>query len=109
MAMLSNFDLIRRVRLFSMLTPEQAQTVANTYLAMERGLTILPVINKIDLPNAAVEEVRGQIEDILAIGAEDAFLVSAKTGQGVPELLEAVARLGRRVGRWFASAGREDF
>jgi GTP-binding protein LepA len=68
----------------------EAQTVANTYLAAERGLTIIPVINKVDLPNADVAGVRRQIEDILAIESENTLLVSAKTGQGVEALLEAI-------------------
>jgi GTP-binding protein LepA len=70
----------------------EAQTVANTYLAIDRGLEIIPVINKVDLPNANIEMAKKQIEDILALSADDVVLVSAKTGQGVPELLEAVAR-----------------
>lgn len=68
----------------------EAQTVATTYLAMERNLEILPVVNKVDLPNANVEETKKQIEDILAISMEDALLVSAKTGKGVEAVLEAV-------------------
>jgi len=68
----------------------EAQTVANTYLAVERGLQIVPVLNKIDLPNAVVDEVVTQIEDILTIEGHDALLVSAKTGEGVDEVLEAI-------------------
>lgn len=68
----------------------EAQTVATTHLAMERNLEILPVVNKVDLPNANVEETKKQIEDILAISMEDALLVSAKTGKGVEAVLEAV-------------------
>jgi len=68
----------------------EAQTVANTYLAIDRGLEIIPVINKVDLPSADVPEVRRQIEEILTIHAEDALLVSAKTGLGVEALLEAI-------------------
>jgi GTP-binding protein LepA len=70
----------------------EAQTVANTYLASERGLTIIPVINKIDLPNADIPAVLKQIEDILAIGAEDSLRVSAKTGLGVDAVLEAIVQ-----------------
>jgi GTP-binding protein LepA len=70
----------------------EAQTVATTYLAMERELEIVPVINKVDLPNANVEETKKQIEDILAISMDDALLVSAKTGEGVEAVLEAVIR-----------------
>ena len=68
----------------------EAQTVANTHLAIERGLTIIPVINKIDLPNANVDAVRMQIEEILTIEAQDAISVSAKTGEGVADVLEAI-------------------
>ena len=68
----------------------EAQTIANAYLAIDAGLEIIPVINKIDLPNAMIEESRAQIEDMLGLPAEDALLISGKTGQGVPELLEAV-------------------
>ena len=68
----------------------EAQTVANAHLAGGRGLAIVPVINKIDLPNADVDEVRRQIEDVLAIPADDALLISAKTGDGVPPVLEAI-------------------
>ncbi|MCK5850418.1 MAG: translation elongation factor 4, partial [Kiritimatiellae bacterium] len=68
----------------------EAQTVANTYMAMERNLEIIPVINKIDLPNANVDEVCRQIEDILAISTENVLLVSAKTGEGIDAVLEAI-------------------
>ncbi|MFH0878718.1 MAG: translation elongation factor 4 [Lentisphaerota bacterium] len=70
----------------------EAQTVAHTYLAMEQGVTIIPVLNKIDMPSANVEEVKKQIEDILAISTADCLMVSAKTGQGVPEVLEALVK-----------------
>jgi GTP-binding protein LepA len=65
----------------------QAQTVANAYAAIEVGLEILPVINKIDLPSARPVEVAEEIEQVLGFRAEDATLVSAKTGQGVDELI----------------------
>jgi GTP-binding protein LepA len=68
----------------------EAQTVSNTYLAMENNLEILPVLNKIEMPNADIDEVSQQIEDILAIDATDALQVSAKTGFGVEDVLEAV-------------------
>ncbi|MGN0034660.1 MAG: translation elongation factor 4 [Coriobacteriales bacterium] len=68
----------------------QAQTVANALIAMNNNLEIIPVINKIDLPAADVERVRAEIEDGLAIPADDAILTSAKTGEGVKELLEAI-------------------
>ena len=68
----------------------EAQTVANVHLAHKEGLTLIPVINKIDLPSADIPGVKRQLEEILAIPAEEAILVSAKTGQGIPEVLEAV-------------------
>ena len=68
----------------------EAQTVANVHLATNQGLTIIPVINKIDLPNANVEETKRQIEDILAISADSVVLASAKTGVGIKEILRAV-------------------
>ncbi len=70
----------------------EAQTVANVHLAMKQKLTIVPVINKVDLPNADVPTVKKQLEDILAIPADEAVLASAKTGLGVPEVLEAIVR-----------------
>jgi GTP-binding protein LepA len=66
----------------------QAQTVANAYAAIEAGLEIIPVINKIDLPSARAVEVAEEIEQVLGFRAEDAILVSAKTGQGIDELIE---------------------
>jgi GTP-binding protein LepA len=80
----------------------EAQTVANTHLAVERGLEIIPVINKIDLPNADIDGVARQVEDVLAVGMEDAIHVSAKTGAGIPGLMEAVVRRIRPPG------GRDD-
>ncbi len=71
----------------------QAQTVANTYLALEHGLEILPVLNKTDLPGADVEGVCRQVEEALALPMEHAARVSAKTGAGVPELLEQIVAL----------------
>ena len=68
----------------------EAQTVSNTYLANDNGLTIMPVLNKIEMPNADIDEVCQQIEDILAIEATDALQVSAKKGIGIEEVLEAV-------------------
>src|SRR6266513_1324713 len=67
----------------------EAQTVANTFLAAGHNLTILPVINKIDLPAAQPDFAKEQIETVLAIPAEDALLISAKSGLGVDEVLEA--------------------
>jgi GTP-binding protein LepA len=68
----------------------EAQTVANLHLAMEQDLTIIPIINKIDLPAADVDKCRKQLEDILAIPAEDAIPASAKMGIGIEEILEAI-------------------
>jgi GTP-binding protein LepA len=68
----------------------EAQTVANTFLAAGNNLTILPVINKIDLPAAQTEFVKEQIETVLAIPASDALLISAKSGIGVEDVLEAI-------------------
>jgi len=68
----------------------EAQTVANTYLALDHDLEIIPVINKIDLPNADIASVTRQVEDVLTISMEQPLLVSAKTGEGVEDVLEAV-------------------
>ncbi|HOO96258.1 MAG TPA: translation elongation factor 4 [Caldisericia bacterium] len=71
----------------------EAQTLANAYLAIDANLEIIPVINKIDLPHAMVDETKMQIEDMLGISAENALLVSAKSGEGVEELLEQLIEL----------------
>ena len=68
----------------------EAQTVANAEIAVANGLELIPVLNKIDLPNADPEGALREIEDIVGIPATDALRVSAKTGEGVEELLEAV-------------------
>ena len=68
----------------------EAQTLANVYLALDHNLEIIPVINKIDLPSADVEKVKREIEEVIGIDAQDAVLVSAKSGEGVPEVLEAI-------------------
>jgi GTP-binding protein LepA len=68
----------------------EAQTVANTYLAVENGLELIPVINKVDLPGAEPELVAGEIADLLGSDPEDALWISAKTGEGVVEVLEAI-------------------
>ncbi len=70
----------------------EAQTVANCYTAIEQGVEVLPVLNKMDLPQAEPERVIAEIEDIIGIPARDALRVSAKTGEGVEEILEAVIR-----------------
>jgi GTP-binding protein LepA len=73
----------------------EAQTVSNANLAMNSNLDIIPVINKIDLPSAHPEEVKEEIEEDLAIPADDALLVSGKTGEGIHDLLEAIVYLVR--------------
>ena len=70
----------------------EAQTVANTYLALEHNLEIIPVINKIDLPASEPEKVKEQIEDIIGIDSSDAVLASAKEGIGTKEILEAIVK-----------------
>jgi GTP-binding protein LepA len=80
----------------------EAQTVANCYTATEQGVEVVPVLNKIDLPAADPERTRQEIEDVIGIDARDAVLVSAKTGQGVEDILEAV------IHRVPAPRGRED-
>lgn len=71
----------------------EAQTLANVYLALEHDLTIIPVINKIDLPNADVERVKKEIEDIVGIPTDNAILTSARTGEGITDVLEAIVNL----------------
>jgi GTP-binding protein LepA len=68
----------------------EAQTVANVHLATKQNLVIIPVINKIDLPNADISTVKKQLEDVLAIPADEAILASAKAGLGIEEILEAI-------------------
>lgn len=68
----------------------QAQTLANVHLAIDRNLEIMPVINKIDLPNADVEEVRRQIEEVIGLDASDAICCSAKSGIGIEEILDRI-------------------
>jgi GTP-binding protein LepA len=70
----------------------EAQTLANVYLALENNLHILPVLNKIDLPSAQPEAICEQIEAVIGLETENALFVSAKTGQGVREVLEAIVR-----------------
>jgi GTP-binding protein LepA len=70
----------------------EAQSVANCYTAIEQGLEVLPVINKIDLPSADADRVTREIEEIIGIEAQDGARVSAKTGEGVPELLQLLVR-----------------
>jgi GTP-binding protein LepA len=70
----------------------EAQTLANTYLALHHNLEIIPVINKIDLPAAEPERIREQIEQVVGLPADDALLVSAKSGLGIHDVLEAVVQ-----------------
>ncbi len=70
----------------------EAQTLANTYLAVDHGLEILPVINKIDLPSAEPDRIKGEIEDIIGIPADEAPLISAKTGLNVEQVLEQIVK-----------------
>jgi GTP-binding protein LepA len=74
----------------------EAQSVANCYTAIDLGLEVLPVLNKIDLPSAEPERVIREIEEIIGLDAEDALRVSAKTGEGIPDLLEMLVRRCRR-------------
>ena len=80
----------------------QAQTLANVYLALEQDLTIIPVVNKIDLPVAMPEAVARELSEVIGFDADEILFVSAKTGEGVPELLEAV------IDRIPAPGGQDD-
>ena len=71
----------------------EAQTLANVYMALEHNLEIVPVINKIDLPSARPDEVRGEIEEIIGLDASQAPLISAKAGIGIDEVLESVVTM----------------
>jgi GTP-binding protein LepA len=68
----------------------EAQTVANTYLAIENGLELIPVLNKVDLPGAEPERVAGEVSDLLGVDPDEILKISAKTGEGVAEVLEAI-------------------
>ncbi len=68
----------------------EAQSVANCYTAVEMGLEVVPVLNKIDLPTADIDKVKAEIEAVIGIHADDAIAISAKTGQNVPDVLEAI-------------------
>ena len=70
----------------------EAQTLANVYLALDHDLDVMPVINKIDLPSAEPQRVINEIEDIIGIEAQDAPLISAKTGQNVEQVLESIVQ-----------------
>src|SRR5262244_3097748 len=68
----------------------EAQTLANVYQALDNNHEIVPVLNKIDLPAAEPEKIKQQIEDVIGLDASDAVMISAKTGEGVPDVLEAI-------------------
>ncbi|HOT32128.1 MAG TPA: translation elongation factor 4 [Petrotogaceae bacterium] len=70
----------------------EAQTVTNTYLAIENDLEIIPVLNKIDLPNANIEESLLELDDLIGIEQKDVLLVSARTGEGIDDLLESIVK-----------------
>ncbi len=70
----------------------EAQTLANVYLALENDLEIIPVLNKADLPAAEPERVKEQIEEVIGLDTSEALLISAKTGMGVPDVLEAIVK-----------------
>lgn len=70
----------------------QAQTISNLYMAIDHNLEIIPVINKIDMPNAMPEEVEDEIVDLISCDPEDIIRASGKTGEGVPEILEAIVK-----------------
>ena len=89
----------------------EAQTLANVYQAIDNHHEIVPVINKVDLPAADVERVKQQIEDVIGIDASDAVPISAKSGIGIDELLEAIverlpAPTGDITGAAESAAGR---
>jgi GTP-binding protein LepA len=70
----------------------EAQTLANTYLALESNLEIIPIINKIDLPSAEPDEAKREIQEIIGLDAEEAIMTSAKMGQGIKDVLEAIVQ-----------------
>ena len=80
----------------------EAQTVANCYTALDLGVEVVPVLNKMDLPNADPENARSEVEDVIGIDASDAIACSAKTGMGIDDILEAVvASLSPLGSRYF--------
>ena len=82
----------------------EAQTLANAYLAIDNDLEIIPIVNKIDLPTARPDEAKRQIEEVIGIPADDALLVSAKMGIGIPAILEAIVnRIPAPIGKTEAS------
>ena len=86
----------------------EAQTLANLYLALENDLQIIPVLNKIDLPAAQPEKYAAELAHIIGCDPDDVLRVSAKTGEGVGELLDEIVRLVPRAGRRPGRAGPRD-
>ncbi len=86
----------------------EAQTLANTYLALNHNLEIIPVINKIDLPSAEPERIREQIEQVIGLRRERALLVSAKKGLGIPDVLEAIVHACLRRAAIRSASSRAD-
>src|SRR2546421_2753889 len=70
----------------------EAQTLANVYQAIDNSHEVVPVLNKVDLPAAEPDKVKQQIEEVIGLDASDAILISAKTGENVPEVLEAIVK-----------------
>ena len=87
----------------------EAQTLANVYQAIEANHEIVPVLNKIDLPAAEPARVRQQIEDVIGLDASDALLISAKTGLGVGDVLEALIHRLPPPQAWISRSARVDF
>ena len=85
----------------------EAQTLANLYLALENNITIIPVLNKIDLPAAQPERYAAELAHIIGCDPGDVLRVSAKTGEGVPELLDTIVRMVPAAGRRPRRARRE--
>jgi len=90
----------------------EAQTLANLYQAIENDLTIIPVINKIDLPNADIEKVKKELIDTLGFSEDEIILTSAKTGVGIEELMSAIIEvqnnLRKSIFNWLNKNDRED-
>ena len=87
----------------------EAQTVANCYTALDLGVEVVPVLNKMDLPQADPDRARAEIEDVIGIDADDAIPCSAKTGEGIDEILEAVVhRMPAPRGKPDGAAARDD-
>ena len=87
----------------------EAQTVANTYLAVDSGLELIPCLNKIDLPGAEPERVAGEVSELIGEAPQSILRISGKTGQGVVEVLEElIARVPAPVGRPGGSAASAD-